>query len=78
MKVYVDVTARFDESGGIIPLELRWKDGRTFDIDKVLDVRPLASMKAGGCGVRYKCRICGQERDLFLEDGRRWFLDFNV
>lgn len=74
MKVYIDVTAQFDESGGIMPIELRWKDGRRFEIDKVLDVRPLASMKSGGCVVRYKCRICGQERDLYLEDGRRWFV----
>ena len=46
MKVYIDVTAQFDESGGIMPIELRWKDGRRFEIDKVLDVRPLASMKS--------------------------------
>lgn len=27
MKVYIDVTAQFDESGGIMPIELRWKEG---------------------------------------------------
>lgn len=57
-KVFVDVTARF-EDGKIFPLVLQWEDGREFEIDKVLDMRPAASLKAGGCGMRYTCRILG-------------------
>lgn len=57
-KVFVDVTARF-EDGKILPLVLQWEDGREFEIDKVLDMRPAASLKAGGCGIRYTCCILG-------------------
>ena len=73
-KIYVDVTARFDADGKILPLVLQWEDGREFEIDKVLDVRPAASLKAGGCGIRYTCRILGQLRYLFLEENR-WFVE---
>lgn len=52
----------------IPPLELQWEDGREFEIDKVLGVRPAASLKAGGCGIRYTCRILGQLRYLFLKE----------
>ncbi|MGI6679145.1 MAG: hypothetical protein ACOX2Q_08860 [Dehalobacterium sp.] len=73
-KVYVDVTARFDKEGGLIPQSVIWEDGRCFEIDRVLDVRPAASLKAGGCGIRYTCRILGRETFLFLEEDR-WFVE---
>lgn len=74
MKEYVSVTARFDSDGNLLPTTLHWKDGRNFDIDRVLDIRYAASLKAGGAGIRYSCRIAGQNRYLFLEENR-WFVD---
>ena len=74
MKEYVSVTARFDPDGNLLPVKLHWKDGRIFDIDRILDIRYAASLKAGGAGIRYLCRISGHERYLFLEDNR-WFVD---
>ena len=47
-KVFVEVIAKFTKDGGKIPLTVKWKDGRSFDIDKVTDVRRAASLKAGG------------------------------
>lgn len=74
MKQYVSVTARFDCDGNLLPVSIHWKDGRSFDIDRVLDIRYAASLKAGGAGIRYSCRIAGKQRYLFLEDNR-WFVD---
>ncbi len=74
MKEYVSVTARFDTDGNLLPLTLHWKDGRSFEIDRILDIRYAASLKAGGAGIRYSCRIAGKERYLFLEENR-WFVD---
>ncbi|WRS28975.1 hypothetical protein U6B65_14860 (plasmid) [Oscillospiraceae bacterium MB08-C2-2] len=73
-KVFVDVTASFDINGNILPLAIQWEDGREFEIDRILDVRPAASLKAGGCGIRYTCRISGKQRFLFLEENR-WFVE---
>ena len=73
-KRYVDVTARFDTEGRIIPLKLLWHDGSVFFVDRVLDVRPAASLKAGGAGIRYTCRINNTETYLFLEENR-WFVE---
>ena len=74
MKEYISVTARFDPDGNLLPMKIHWKDGRSFDIDKILDIRYAASLKAGGAGIRYSCRIMGQQKYLFLEDNR-WFVD---
>ncbi len=73
-KTYVEVTARFDTEGRILPLKILWEDGSSFFIDKVLDIRPAASLKAGGAGIRYTCRINMKERFLFLEESR-WFVE---
>lgn len=74
MKEYVSVTARFDSDGNLLPVTLHWKDGRSFHIDKILGIRYAATLKAGGAGVRYSCRIAGKQRYLFL-DNNRWFVD---
>ena len=50
IKVYVDVIARFNSEGVLIPLSLTWEDGEKFDIDRVTDIRQAAAMKAGGQG----------------------------
>ena len=73
-KKYVDVTARFDEEGNVMPLCINWEDGQSFPIDRVLDIRPAASLKAGGAGIRYICRIQGHVRLLFLEE-MKWFIE---
>lgn len=73
-KVYVDVAAAFDTEGNIIPMYIKWEDESTYYIDRVLDVRPAASLKAGGSGIRYTCRIMGKETYLFLEQNR-WFVE---
>ena len=73
-KQYVSVTARFDPDGNIIPLRIHWDDGRYFDIERVTDIRFAASLKAGGAGIRYTCRIRSTERYLFLEENR-WFIE---
>ncbi len=73
-KKYVEVTARFHTDGRIIPLKILWEDGSSFFIDRVLDIRPAASLKAGGAGIRYTCRINMKEKYLFLEENR-WFVE---
>lgn len=73
-KKYVNITARFDESGNIMPIAIFWEDGTQFEIDKVVDVRPAASLKAGGAGIRYTCKIQGHEKYIWLEESR-WFVE---
>lgn len=73
-KVYVTVIALFDPEGHIRPARVIWEDGKKFDIDSIFDVRPAASLKAGGAGIRYTCGIRGKVSYLFLE-GNRWFVE---
>ncbi len=73
---HVTMIARFAPDGTVTPLTLCWTDGRRYEIDRVLDVRRAASLKQGGIGLRYTCRIRGQIRYLFL-DGTRWFVSDN-
>ncbi len=73
-KVYVQVAAVFSESGRIVPRALVFEDGVRYAIDRILDVRPAASLKVGGIGIRYRVRIGNHETHLFLEDNR-WFVE---
>ena len=66
-KVFVEVTARFDTEGNVTPISLLWEDGTVYEIDRVLDVRRAASLKAGGMGFRYTVRINGRQSYLFYE-----------
>ena len=66
-KVYVAVKASFREDGTLIPFELTWEDGRRYTIDKVIDIRQAAAMKAGGQGDRYTIIVNGQKSYLFFE-----------
>ncbi len=82
-KVYVKVIAAFSSDGLLIPLSLTWEDGREYPIDRILDVRQSAALKAGGQGDRYTIRTCGQDSFLFFERSPkisdsnlgRWFVE---
>lgn len=73
-KVFVSVTVKYDEAGQARPLSIQWEDGRTYEVDRVLDVRRAASLKVGGMGMRYTCRILGRETYLF-EEQNRWYVE---
>lgn len=73
-KVFVDVICCFHKDGRLTPRRFRWEDGHVYEIDKVLDVRRAASLKAGGVGIRYECRVQGKTTYLFYEFDR-WFME---
>ncbi|NCC82569.1 MAG: hypothetical protein EOM03_00350 [Clostridia bacterium] len=72
-KVYVPVWAYYSSTGQIKPLVVKIGD-ENYTIDRILDVRPGASRKLGGCGIRYLCRIREQTLELYLEENR-WFME---
>jgi len=73
-KTFVEITAKHCVDGSVRPLTLKWEDGREFKIDRVIDVRKAASLKAGGLGIRYTCKILGRAVYLFDDEGR-WFIE---
>ena len=77
-KVYVDVNEDRLKDGRLIPLSFVWEDGKRYKIDKVIDIRHAASLKAGGAGLRYTVSVLNRETRLFLEDdraGAKWFME---
>ena len=73
-KIYVPVYVRFNEDGVMKPFCMEWTDGKKFYIDRIRRVDRAASLKAGGCGIRYTCMIAGQEVQLFYEEDGHWFV----
>ena len=73
-KMFVGVTTEWTAEGKIIPTIIKWEDGRRCAVDRVLDVRPAASLKVGGAGIRYTIRVRGKETFLFREQ-YRWFVE---
>jgi hypothetical protein len=77
-KVYVEVNENRLTDGRLLPLSFVWEDGIRYAIDRILDVRPAASLRAGGAGIRYTVTVRGRETYIFLEDdknGARWFME---
>lgn len=73
-KTFVKVTAEHDETGKTKPLALTWTNGKQYEVDLVTDARMAPSLKGGGLGMRYTCRIRGKEVYLFCDEGR-WFVE---
>ena len=73
-KKYVDMIVRYYPDGTIKPMAVWWDEGKVYEIDRILDVRPAASLKAGGAGIRYTCRIQGKQTYVWLEENR-WFVE---
>ena len=82
-KVYVGVKADFREDGVMLPRVITWEDGEKYEIDRILDIRQAAAMKAGGQGDRYTIMVRGQQSYLFFERSTnmtgnnigRWFVE---
>ncbi|MBE6816831.1 MAG: hypothetical protein E7520_03920 [Ruminococcaceae bacterium] len=72
-KHYVVVKAQFDLEGNILPLSIIYEDAE-WEVDRIVDIRPAASLKSGGAGMRYTCYINGRKTYLFLEE-TRWFFE---
>lgn len=76
-KEYVSIFAQIHRDGSIQPIGILLEDGRKYDIDEIKDKCRAASLKAGGCGIRYTIRIGTRDTYLFDEDGR-WFVELRV
>jgi hypothetical protein len=70
----VEVDATFTLDGQVLPRAIHWHDGRVFSVDEILDVQRRASLKVGGCGLRYLVRIGATKTYLFYEDPL-WFVE---
>ena len=83
LKVYVPVDVEFRSDGTMLPRVIVWEDGTKYEIDRVLDIRQAAAMRAGGQGDRYTVMIDGKQSYLFFERSAsltgnnigRWFVE---
>jgi hypothetical protein len=73
-KEFIEVIVKYTIDGTKFPQLIIWKDGRKFEVDKILDIRQAPSLKVGGQGIRYTCKIMGKETFLWLED-EKWFVE---
>lgn len=74
MKVYVEVTAKFDTDGIMMPVSFIWEDGTVYQIDRIKVKEQCASRKAGGTGIMYTVMVDGKECHLFYEFDK-WFME---
>ena len=74
MKVYVEVIAKFDTDGIMMPVSFIWEDGTVYQIDRIKATERCASRKAGGTGIMYTVMVDGKECHLFYEFDK-WFME---
>ena len=73
-KIYVSVRVDHLLNGRIRPLMFRATDGPVVRIDRILDEREAPSLKAGGQGMRYTCRV-GEKQLYLFHDDVYWFIE---
>lgn len=69
---YIAVVAHYSPEGKLTPRSIEWFDGRVYKVNKVFDVRPMASLKTRGFGIRYDVLIGRSRVYLFYEDSHWW------
>jgi DNA-binding XRE family transcriptional regulator len=77
-KDYVTVVARHELGGRIRPVAYQLPDGAPVKIDNITDERQAASLKSGGQGTRYTCKVTVDEvqSDVYLfHDEELWFME---
>ena len=74
-KIYVDVDVEFQTDGSLIPKAILWDDDKTYEIQRIMEVRRAASLVAGATGVRYTVLVDGYESYLYYGDNNRWFVE---
>ena len=77
-KDYVTVVARHELGGRIRPVAYQLPGGSPVKIDCVTDERQAASLKSGGQGTRYTCKVTVDEvqSDVYLfHDEELWFME---
>ena len=77
-KDYVTVVARHELGGRIRPVAYQLPGGSPVKIDCVTDERQAASLKSGGQGMRYTCKVTVDEvqSDVYLfHDEELWFME---
>ena len=75
MKVPLTINIDVNAAGMVRPRYFIWPDnGKAYAIDKILDVRRAPALAAGGMGIRYTCRVCGKEVNIFCDEGK-WFME---
>lgn len=57
----------------ILPISILWEDDKEYKIDKILSASP-SFLDGGGMGLRYRVKVYGKIKDLYL-DGYVWFLN---
>lgn len=55
-RVFIKVLAEYNEYNQITPIRIIWPDGREYEVDRLLSVKPGVA-KSGGSGECYMCRI---------------------
>ena len=73
-KVFVDVIVRESKDGRKRPMSLLFEDGKSYIIERLVQVKRCAARKVGGTGMRYTVSIMGKETYLF-EDKGKWFVE---
>lgn len=74
MKVYVEVFARFDTDGVMIPVAFTWEDGKRFLIDQVKTRQRCASQTDGSTGIMFVVKVKGRDCHLYY-DFDKWFME---
>ena len=66
-KQYVDVFARTNADGSIVPIRVCWPDSRCFTIDEIVKTIPFGPIIHDTQTATYTCRFARWKTEIYLE-----------
>jgi len=75
LKQYVDIEVLHTKEGKARPMKIIMENGCSYEIDKIHEVKRLASTKVGGMGMCYMVSINGHKTRIFDEENGQWFVE---
>lgn len=66
-RVYISVNVSFNPDGQMLPRSFKWSDGNSYRIDRIAQIKPAYTTKAGGIGERYSIYVNGKQSYLYFE-----------
>lgn len=71
----INVIAEFTVEGCLVPMAVRWKDGRIFDIEHIRYSNNCMGLMTSRKSHRYLVIISGEERNLYYEANGQWYIE---
>ena len=72
-KIYIEVYTARNRDGMIVPLSFIWKDGYSYEVQRILSAEYTNSRRSVENSLKYTCYVNGRRWNLYHENMDMWY-----